>query len=90
MKEDEKGEQRMTAYYGTGVFVAEYENWGIVLTNWHVVSEADVSIEVRFPSGDDQARVLLCDMKWDIAALLIKKPQGVSPMPLSLAAYSPL
>ncbi|MBQ9371159.1 MAG: trypsin-like peptidase domain-containing protein [Thermoguttaceae bacterium] len=86
LKEDEKGEQKAPMYYGTGVFVAEYENWGIVLTNWHVVSEADVSIEVRFPSGDDQARVLLCDMKWDIAALLIKKPQGVSPMPLSLAA----
>ncbi len=85
MKESEDGLQKIPFFYGSGVYVAEYENWGIVVTNWHVVSESDVSIDVCFPSGSEPARVILRDRKWDFAALVVKKPQGITPMPLALA-----
>ena len=80
----EDGKQSIPLYYGTGAYVAEYGAWGIVVTNWHVVSEANESIDVIFPSGSTPARIILKDSKWDLAALLVRKPTNVSPLPISL------
>ena len=71
-------------YYGTGEFVAQYGPWGIVLTNWHVVSESDKSIEVCFPSKKYPGRVILRDEKWDLAALIVPKPEKIRPIPISI------
>ena len=71
-------------FYGTGEYVAQYGPWGIVLTNWHVVSESAQSIEVIFPSGKYPGRVVLRDEKWDLAALVIPKPDNILPLPISL------
>lgn len=71
-------------YYGTGEYVAQYGTWGIVLTNWHVVSESNKTIEARFPSGKYPARAILRDEKWDLAALIIPKPENILPLPISL------
>lgn len=74
----------ISMFFGTGVYVAEYGPWGIVITNWHVVVMADKSIDVCFPSGKYSGRVILRDEKWDLAAILIPKPEGIKPIPISL------
>jgi len=84
-KERADGSQMVPVYYGTGCYVAEFGAWGIVLTNWHVVSESDAAIDVVFPtSGLYPARVILRDEVWDLAALLIERPDGLFPIPISL------
>ncbi len=77
------GSQTIPLYYGTGTLVAEVGEWGIVLSNWHVVSEARDSIVVKFPTFSSPARVILRDEVWDLAALLVRKPPRVAPIPIS-------
>ena len=38
---EEEGVVTVPLYYGSGFYAAQYASWGIVLTNWHVVSEVD-------------------------------------------------
>ena len=85
-KTNEEGVQTTPYYYGTGTLVAEYESWGIVVTNWHVVSEATESVDVYFPSGVYSARVILRDDVWDLAALIVIRPRGITPVPVSTEA----
>ncbi|MBQ7111371.1 MAG: trypsin-like peptidase domain-containing protein [Thermoguttaceae bacterium] len=77
------GSQTIPLYYGTGTFVAEAGEWGIVVSCWHVVNEARDSIVVKFPTFSSPARVILRDETWDLAALLVRKPPRVAPIPIS-------
>ncbi|MDO4587101.1 MAG: serine protease [Planctomycetia bacterium] len=70
-------------YYGSGVYVAEQGEYGIVLTNAHVISEAEGKIQVKFPNFSSEGVVLLVDEVWDIAALIIHKPPFL-PVPITL------
>ena len=79
----EDGSQTIPLYYGTGTFVAELGEWGIVVSNWHVVSEARDSIVAKFPTFSSPARVILRDETWDLAALVVRKPPRVAPIPIS-------
>lgn len=73
--------------YGSGTLVDVREDYGLVLTNWHVIHAASGPIEVTFPSGFvSQARSLKMDSDWDLAALVIWKP---SCEPVRLAAHPP-
>lgn len=81
VKKDENKET-LPVYFGTGCYVAELNDYGIVLTNWHVVSDSK-SIQVVFPDFCSDAVVLLADETWDIAALVIHKPPFL-PIPISL------
>ena len=69
-------------YFGSGCYVAELNDYGIVLTNWHVVSDSR-TIQVIFPNFSSEAIVLLADETWDLAALVIRKPPFL-PIPISL------
>lgn len=80
----ENGSQSVPFYYGTGTLVSEYREWGVVVTNWHVVSEAEESIDVIFPTGVYPARVILRDEIWDLAALVIPLPKDVAPTPIAV------
>ena len=80
---EEEGVVTVPLYYGSGFYAAQYASWGIVLTNWHVVSEVDSSIDVVFPSGTYPGRVVLLDDLWDLAAIIIPKPQDLIPLPIS-------
>jgi len=69
--------------HGSGTLVGIEQDHGMVITNWHVVREATDSVTVAFPDGyRSPARVLQMDRDWDLAALLIWRPQ-VEPVPIA-------
>ena len=75
--------------FGSGTLVDVEEERGLLITNWHVVRDATGSIEVTFPDGfRSQAKVLKTDRDWDLAALVIWKP-NVAPVKLSPGAAQP-
>lgn len=73
--------------FGTGSLVDARGNFGLVITNWHVVRDAAGDITVEFPSGLRLPvnRLLKVDADWDLAALEIARPAGVQPLPISSA-----
>jgi hypothetical protein len=86
--------------FGSGTLVDVRENFGMVITNWHVVRDAQGPIEVIFPGGfTSQARAVKSDADWDLAALVIWKPpvapvsiSGTAPRPgdqLTICGYGP-
>jgi S1-C subfamily serine protease len=79
-------EQRATAY-GSGTLVDVRDDYGLVVTNWHVVSDSQGVVEVVFPNGfRSHARPLKVDSDWDLAALVIWRPPIE---PVLLAAQPP-
>ena len=61
--------------FGTGSYIGTYGEYGVILTNWHVVSEANGLVHVHFPSGFSSfgARIQ-GDRQWDLALIAISKP----------------
>lgn len=75
--------------FGSGTLVDAHGDQGLVITNWHVVRDASGDIEVVFPDGyRSKAKVLKTDKDWDLALLVIWKP-NVPPVPLSATAPQP-
>lgn len=73
--------------FGSGTLIDARGEYGLVVTNWHVVREAAGKIEVRFPSGfKSEARPLKLDETWDLAALVVWRPPTE---PVSLAPRPP-
>ncbi|MGH7136054.1 MAG: S1 family peptidase, partial [Pirellulales bacterium] len=69
--------------YGSGTLVDVQGKHGLVLTNWHVVSDAVSPPTVLFADGfRSLAHVVKADRDWDLAALVIWRPQ-VEPVPLA-------
>jgi hypothetical protein len=71
--------------FGSGTLVAVNESHGLVITNYHVVEGASPSapISVVFPDGfSSAASVLKTDRLWDLAALVIHRP-NVGPVPVA-------
>ncbi|HEX4414695.1 MAG TPA: serine protease [Lacipirellulaceae bacterium] len=61
--------------FGSGTLVGVHENRGLVVTNWHVVRDAVGLVDVVFPDGfHSHAKPLKVDQDWDLAALVIWKP----------------
>lgn len=61
--------------FGSGTLVDVRDDFGIVVTNWHVVRDAQGPIDVVFPGGfTSKARPLKIDADWDLAALVIWRP----------------
>lgn len=74
---------------GSGVLVDVRDQFGLVVTNWHVVRDAQGAIEVRFPGGfQSTARAAKLDSDWDLAALVIWRPP-VAPVPIATTAPQP-
>ncbi len=75
---------------GSGTLVDLRDGYGIVVTNWHVVRDAQAPIEVIFPNGfTSKARALKVDSDWDLAALVIYEPKGVQPVKIAPTAPQP-
>lgn len=63
--------------FGTGSYVGTYGEYGVVLTNQHVVCETEDNslVHVHFPSGfSSYGAVVKTDPKWDLALIAISKP----------------
>lgn len=74
---------------GSGTLIDTREQYGLVITNWHVVRDATGDIYVTFPSGfQSKAQVLQVDKDWDLAALVIWRPD-LPPVPLTDVAPRP-
>ncbi len=73
--------------HGSGTLVAVTDQYGLVVTNWHVIRGAVGPVLVQFPDGfQSAARVAKWDRDWDLAALIIWKPQA---QPVSLSRQVP-
>ena len=69
--------------YGSGTLVGIRDDHGLVVTNWHVVRDATGLVEVVFPDGfRSHARPLKVDQDWDLAALVIWRP-NVEPVKIA-------
>ncbi len=69
--------------YGSGTLIDARGEFGLVVTNWHVVRDAAGTILVEFPEGHKSAaHVVRTDPDWDLAALAIHRPQA-EPLPIS-------
>jgi S1-C subfamily serine protease len=67
-------EEGATAY-GSGTLVDVRDQYGLVVTNWHVVRDSTGVVDVVFPNGfRSRARPLKVDSDWDLAALVIWRP----------------
>ena len=75
--------------YGSGTLVDVREQFGLVITNWHVVRDSQGTVEVVFPSGfRSHARPLKVDSDWDLAALVIWRPP-IEPVRVSASRRGP-
>lgn len=75
--------------YGSGTLVDVREDFGLVITNWHVVRDSEGVVEVVFPSGfRSHARPLKVDSDWDLAALVIWRPP-IEPVKVSAIPPQP-
>ncbi len=69
--------------YGSGTLIDARGEFGLVVTNWHVVRDAAGTITVDFPEGHrSAAHVVRTDPDWDLAALAIHRPKA-EPLPIS-------
>lgn len=78
-----------TLAQGSGTLVEVRDQRGLVVTNWHVIREANGPIIATFPDGfKSAATILKVDQDWDLAALLIWRPNA-EPIALSTVAPRP-
>ncbi|MDR0521289.1 MAG: serine protease [Planctomycetaceae bacterium] len=77
--------------FGTGAYVGISGEYGIVLTNWHVVCETKGLTHIHFPSGFSSfGAVVRSDPKWDLALIAVSKPpQTIPVLPVSQTPSKP-
>ena len=81
--------EKAGASLGSGVLVDANREQALVLTNWHVVRDSRSAVLVQFPDGFQTAgTVVRWDEAWDLAALVIWKPQA-TPVPLAATPPAP-
>jgi hypothetical protein len=74
---------------GSGTLIAVTDDFGLVLTNWHVVRGATGPIKITFADGSQFVATLIkTDRQWDLAALAIRKPL-VAPVKVATTAPRP-
>lgn len=75
--------------YGSGTLIDVRGDFGLVVSNWHVVRDAAGQITVEFPDGfKSPAEVVKTDKDWDLAALSIYRPKA-APLPITAVAPQP-
>ncbi|MCL2005179.1 MAG: serine protease [Planctomycetaceae bacterium] len=79
--------------FGTGSYIGTYGEYGVVLTNHHVVCETgnDRLVHVHFPSGFSSfGAVVKTDLVWDLALVAISKPPASIPtLPIARTPSKP-
>ncbi len=75
--------------FGSGTLIVSQPNYGLIITNWHVIRDAKGRIEAHFPNGIRvPAVVVAADPVWDLALLMIP-PVNIAPVPISPTIASP-
>lgn len=75
--------------FGSGTLVDVRDEYGLVVTNWHVVRDASDVVSVVFPDGfRSTATIRKVDDDWDLAVLVIWRPKA-EPVPLAKQAPRP-
>jgi hypothetical protein len=65
--------------YGSGTLVDVRGEYGLVVTNWHVVENMGTELWVEFPDGFRSAgKLLKVDKDWDLAAIAIWRPNATA------------
>jgi hypothetical protein len=81
--------EKCATAYGSGTLVDVRDQYGVVVTNWHVVRDSQGTVEVVFPNGfRSHARALKVDSDWDLAALVIWRP-SIEPVKLAVTPPRP-
>ncbi|MGL4943431.1 MAG: S1 family peptidase [Thermoguttaceae bacterium] len=77
--------ETMGQLYGSGSYIGTIGQYGLIVSNWHVVSGTDTLVHVHFPTGFASfGYVLLTDRKWDLAVILVSRPPAtVSPLAIA-------
>jgi len=71
----------------SGVLVRVSGTSGLVLTAWHCVRSNRDAVDVSFPDGSTtRARVVAWDQDWDLAALVVGRPDAE---PVAIASQAP-
>ena len=79
--------ERAGTSLGSGVLVDVSRSQGLVLTNWHVVRDSRSAVLVQFADGFQSAgTVIRWDEAWDLAAVVIWKPEAT---PVAIASAAP-
>ncbi|MDR2171888.1 MAG: serine protease [Planctomycetaceae bacterium] len=80
---DKKGQS-----FGSCSYIGGAGNYGIIISNWHVICEADGLVHVYFPSGFSSfGAIIKFDSKWDLAVIVISKPPvSIPPLPIMQTA----
>ncbi|MDR2706895.1 MAG: serine protease, partial [Planctomycetaceae bacterium] len=77
--------------FGSGSYIGNYSDYGLILSNWHVIYGADGLVHIHFPNGfSSYGAVVLSDQKWDLALIVISRPPGSVPLlPISQTTPKP-
>jgi hypothetical protein len=76
-------EEQGAMSFGSGTLIATHPNYGLIITNWHVIRDCKGRIEATFPNGIRiPAVVVSTDPVWDLALLMIP-PVNIGPVPIS-------
>lgn len=71
--------------FGTGSYIGTYGEYGIILTNWHVImetTEKERLVHVHFPFDGFSSfgAIIKSDKTWDLSLIVISKPPQSIPM----------
>lgn len=77
--------------FGSGSYIGNYEQYGLILSNWHVVCESSGLVHIHFPDGFSSFGVIVqSDKKWDLALIAISRPpNAITPLQISKTVPKP-
>jgi len=76
-----------TPVFGSGTYISSSGQYGIVITNWHVVRDSVGLVQVHFPNSfASYSAIISHDPVWDLTILMIFKPEGVPMVPIAKTA----
>jgi len=86
---DKDKKELIHSYYsfGSGTYIATSGNYGIIITNWHVVRDSEGLVQVHFPNGfASYSAIVSYDHVWDLAVLMISRPDNLPVVPIAKTA----
>jgi S1-C subfamily serine protease len=72
---------------GSGTYIGNYGEYGVVLSNWHVIDKTEGLVHIHFPNDfSTYGAVIQTDKLWDLTLSVISQPpRPVSPVSIASA-----